>query len=204
VLQQAARVAVVPLGARRGQRPEGAAHGRVPEDRPDQRRQAGMGELRGEELQEALELVGIAPERGRERRGILLGRLDRADVELQPVPELLDAPEHPHGIPLVEAAVEQLDVPPDARLDPAARVDELEREVRRAVLRPPPLLPGDREHAFDDAVRDELGDRRHGRSLGRSPVGTVRPWPTSSRFARCGTVPRPRGRSTGSSRRPTT
>jgi hypothetical protein len=59
--------------------------------------------------------------------------LERAHVELKAVAELLDASEHAHGISFGEPAVEQLDVVPDARFDLAGRVDQLEREVRRAV-----------------------------------------------------------------------
>ena len=57
---------------------------------------------------------------------------------------------------------------PDARVDPAARVDELEREVRSAALRAPPLLAGDRVDALDDAVLGQLCDRAHAPSLGPS------------------------------------
>ena len=73
---------------------------------------------------------------GREPRGVDVARLERAHVELEPVAEALDAAEHAHRVALAEAPVEQLDVVPDARVDAAARVDELEREVRRAALRP--------------------------------------------------------------------
>ena len=92
-------------------------------------------------------------------------RLERAHVELQPVAELLDAAEHAHRVALAEARVEQLDVVPDARLDAAARVDELEREVRRAAFRPQALLPRDGVDALDGAVLRELGDRRHDRRV---------------------------------------
>ena len=97
----------------------------------DRRGQARVRDLGDEELEEAGELVGVAPHRRGERRGVDVGRLERAHVELQPVAELLDPAEHAHRVAFAEAAVEQLDVVPDARLDPAGRVDELEREVRR-------------------------------------------------------------------------
>ena len=92
-----------------------------------------MRELAGEELEEAVQLVRVAAHPRREPGRILLGRLDRADLELQPAVEALDAPEHADGVALREAPVEQLDVVPDPRLDPAARVDELEHEVRSAL-----------------------------------------------------------------------
>jgi hypothetical protein len=62
----------------------------------------------------------------------------------------------------VEATVEEVDVAPDASLDPAGRVDELEREVRRALPRPEPLLPSDRVDALDDPVLGQLGDGQRG------------------------------------------
>ena len=119
-----------------------------------------MRDLAGEELQEALELVRVAAHRRRELGRIeALGGLERAHLELQPVAESVDSPEHAHRVALVEPAVEQVDVAPDAGLDPAARVDELEREVRRAAARPQPLLLRDRVDALDDPVLLELGDR---------------------------------------------
>ena len=107
-----------------------------------------MRDLAGEELEEAVELVGVAAQRGRQRRRIGVRRgLERAHLHLQPAAEPLHAAEHAHGVALRETAVEQLDVVPHARVDPAARVDELEREVRRAVpvrrrsLRPTAYTP---------------------------------------------------------------
>jgi hypothetical protein len=80
---------------------------------------------------------------------------------LQPVTELLDATEHAHGVAFREARVEQLDVVPDARVDPSARVDELQRQVRGAVLRPQPLLPSNRVDALHDTLFGELRNRAH-------------------------------------------
>ena len=138
---------------------------------------------------------------GRQRRRVgVRRRLERAHLHLQPAAEPLDPAEHAHGIALGEAAVEQLDVVPDACLDPAARVDELEREVGRAVLRPPPLLARDRVHALDGPVLGEVGDRGHGRSLGAWPEVRLAAWPTSPRFAPCAS--RDRRRPSRWSRRP--
>ena len=126
--------------------------------------QAVVVHLGGEELEEPLQLVRVAAQRRRHRGGVDVGcRLERAHVELERVAEALDAAEHAHGVALAEAPVEQLDVVPDARGDAAARVDELEREVRRAVLRPQTLLLRDRVHALDRAVLLQLGDRGHRR-----------------------------------------
>ena len=116
----------------------------------------------------------VAPHRRRERRRVDVGRLERPHVELQPVAELLDAAEHAHGVALGEAPVEQLDVVPDARLDAARRVDELEREVRRAGLRAQLALRPHRVDALDDPVLCELGDR-HGSSLRPGPDAEARP-----------------------------
>ena len=125
-----------------------------------------MGDLAGEEIEEAVELVGVAAKPGRQLRRIgVRSRLDGPHLHLQPAAEPLHAAEHADCVSLGEAAVEQLDVVPDARVDAAARVDELEREVRGAVLRPPPLLAPDREHALDGPVLGELGDAGHARSL---------------------------------------
>ena len=125
-----------------------------------------MRDLGHEKLEEALELVRVAAHRRRHRRRVdVLCGLERAHLELQPVAETLDPSEHAHGVSLRESRVEQLDVVPDARGDAAARVDELEREIRRAVLRVQPLLLRDRVDALDRAVLLELGDRGHGITL---------------------------------------
>ena len=122
-----------------------------------------MGNLCCEELEEAVELVGVATERGGEvgRIGVV-HRLDGPDLHLQSPTESLDASQDAHRVALAESLVEQLDVAPDSRLDATARVRELEGEIRRARLGAPPLLLGDREHALDGPVLGELGDRGHG------------------------------------------
>ena len=128
----------------------------------DDRAQPVVVHLGGEELEEPLQLVGVAAERGRHRRRVdAVRRLERAHVELERVAEALDASEHVHGVALAEAPVEQLDVVPDARGDAAARIDELESEIRRAVLRPQPLLLRDRVHAFDRPVLLQVCNRSH-------------------------------------------
>ena len=90
-----------------------------------------MRDLSDEKVEKALQLGRVSPQRRRERRRVDLGCLERPDVELEPVAELLDAAEHSHRVALGEAAVEQLDVVPYACVDAPARVDELDREVRR-------------------------------------------------------------------------
>ena len=167
VLEETARVAVMPVGAGGGKRSQRRADRRRPA-RTSRRATArpGWRDLVGEELEEAVELVRVAAERGGELGRIgVVHRLDRPHLHLQPPAEALDASEDAHRVALAEALVEQLDVAPDPRLDATARVRELEREVRRARLGAPPLLLGDREHALDGPVLGELGDRGHVRSL---------------------------------------
>ena len=112
VLEQPARVRVVVVGRRRVR-----AEVAVGEHRAHRRGEPGMRDLRDEELEEAGELVAVAPDRGRQRRRVDVRGLERAHVELQPVAELLDAAEHAHGVAFGEAAVEQLDVVPHPCLD---------------------------------------------------------------------------------------
>ena len=89
-------------------------------------------------------------------------------------------PEHPHRVALAEARVEQLDVVPDARVDAAARVDELEREVR--ARRPSSAAAPCRDgvHALDRRGSPPVGDRRHAAesrpSVAGQAVADVRPF----------------------------
>ena len=83
-----------------------------------------------------------------------------------PLPaETLDTSEDVHRVALVEALIQQIDVVPDPRLDSAARIGELERQVCRPGARAPALLLRDREDALDCPVFGELRDRRHVLSL---------------------------------------
>ena len=157
--------------------PEARATGR---GTAHERLQSGVRELGSQELEESVQLVGIATERRRQLGGILaLGRLERADVELESVPVLVNPSQDPHGIALAEPGIEQLDVVPDPRLDLPARVDELQREVVGARLLPPPFLPSDRIRALDDAVLGEVRDRAHRSSLWSTEdvtSGSIWPW----------------------------
>jgi len=183
VLEQAARVAVMPVGTRCGERAERRANVRVANERADDDGQPRVGDLVGEELEESVELVGIAPERRRQRGGVdVLHRLDRVYLHLKLSPEALDATQYLHGVALREARVEQVDVAPDPRVDPSARIRELEREVRSPRPSVPALLSGDREDALDRPVLDELGDRGHGASLGFRGVGTLVPMADAQPF----------------------
>ncbi len=166
MLEQPTRIAVVPVRAGGGERPQPRSHGVVGQDAADEGREPAVGDLPGEELEEAFELIGVAPERRHQPSRIRVRGLDRPHGELQTTVEPLHASEHTHGVPLAEAAVEKIHVVPHAALDPAARVDELEREVGPPAARREPTLARHREHAVDGAVLDELGDRPHGLSLG--------------------------------------
>lgn len=158
VVEQSTRPRVVPFDGRR-QNPQTVAKGAVGYETSDHTLQARMCNLRGEEFEEAIELVDVASRRGNERRGIRLCGLERANVELETVAKALHSPEHAHGVSLVKAAVEQLDVVPDAGLDSSARIDELECEIRTARARSQPLLPRHREEALHDPVLCQLSYR---------------------------------------------
>ena len=168
VLEEPARVGVVVVRCRRV-----GAQLAVGEHGAHARSEAGVRDLGDEELEEAVELVGVAARGGRQRRRVDVGALDRADVELETVAEPLHAPEHTNRVALAEARVEELDVVPDARVDPTRRVDELEGEIRRAVLRPQLALALDREDALDDPVLGQLHDR-HRASLVPGPATSRR------------------------------
>ena len=134
----------------------------------------------------------------------VLRRLDGPHLHLQLAAETLHAAEHVHRVAFAEALVEQLDVVPDPRLDAAARVGELEREVRGAGASAPTLLLRDREHALDGPVLGELGDAwSRAESMSESPLVRSPRWPTSSRSAPSATPARP-ARWPISSRRRTT
>ena len=185
VLEQPACVGVVILGRRRERREVAVA-----EHRLDGRAQPGMRELGDEEVEEPAELVAVAAQRRRQRLRVDVRRLERANVELQPVAELLDAGEHAHRVAFREAAVEQLDVVPDARLDATGRIDELEREVRRAGLRAQLPLHADGVHGLDDPVLLELRDG-HGPSLPPRPDAEARLVVAARRRRRRGSRPPP-------------
>jgi uncharacterized protein (DUF1015 family) len=161
VLEEPSGVPVVAVDGR-GQRPQAPSHGFVLDELRDGCTKALMRDLAGEELKEAIQLVGVAAERRRKLRRVeILGGLEAPHVELELVAETLHASEHAHCVALVEPAVEEIDVAPDSSLDPAARVDELESEVRRPHPSAQPLLLRNRVDALDDPVLLELCDGRH-------------------------------------------
>ena len=138
MLEQSAGVRVMALCGRKPT--QRRAQVRVPTNRPTMALSPGCADLAREELEEAVELVGIPPQRGCERHRVGIRRgLECADVDLEAVAELLYASEDADRVTLVEARVQQLDVVPDA----GAR---FVRSGPRARARGMPRLP-----AFADA-----------------------------------------------------
>lgn len=173
VLEETARVPVMAVGAGGRKRAETRSDLRVAEECVDDGSKPVVGDLRRQELEEAVELVRIASHRRRQLGRVGVCRLDGAHLYLQLPAEALDAAEDADGVALVEARVEQLDVAPHARLDATARIDELECEVWSTRAGAASLFPCDREHALDGPVLDELGDRGHVPSLRSKAVGTL-------------------------------
>src|SRR5256714_462314 len=176
VLEQATGVSVMAFGRGR-QRPEPGSYGLVGEETPNRRPQARVRDLSGEKLEEPVQLVGVPAQPGRKRGrvGVLRG-LERPDLELEPVAVALHSTQHANRVALLEASVQKLDVIPDPSLDPAARIDELEREIRRARAGSQPLLAGNCVDALDHPVLGESDDRGHVASL--AAVADVRPFPS--------------------------
>ena len=202
VLEQPARIRVVRLRGREATHRR--AHRLVGDNLLHERPQTGMRDVRGEELEEPVQLRRVSAHGRRQRSRIGLGRLQRTHVELQPVAEPLNAAQNVHGVALREPLFEELHVGPNARLDPPARIDELQRQVRSAGAGPAPLLACDGVDPLDDPVLGEGCDRAHGPSLGLKPDARLAPrWPKSSHFAPFATATPP-ARSRGSSPLPTT
>ena len=156
-------VTVVPGGR---EQPHPVAHLAIGEHLAHEPGKLRMRDLRGEEVEKAVQLLGVAPHRRRELGRVDVGRLDGPHLHLKTAVEPLDPPEDAHGVALGEASVEQLDVVPHTALDPPARVDELDCEVRLTVASRQLALAGNRVDPVDGAILDELRDRRHGLSLG--------------------------------------
>jgi uncharacterized protein (DUF1015 family) len=174
MLEQTAGVVMVSVGCgRQGAQPSPDL--RVVENARDRPAQPLVGDLAGKELEEAIELVGVAAHRRSERSRILVRcSLDRTHLELKPVAIALDAAEDANGVALAEAGVQQIDVIPHPALDASAGIDELEREVGGACPRAQPPLARDCVDALHDPVLGQLGDRAHVESLGLEAAARVR------------------------------
>ena len=160
VLEEAARVSVVAVRGR--QEGSGGPSERRRRERTSRRLSQGpRARSRTRGTRRSRRARRIRRKGGEQGRIGVLRSLDRAHLNLEPPAEALDATEDAHGVALVEALVEQVDVVPDSCFHTSARVNQLEREVRRASAGTPPLLPRYREHALDGPVLDELGDRGH-------------------------------------------
>ena len=203
VLEQAARIAVVAVGPAAGSVRKPVRTAESPRIAPTTRGQAGVCDLGGDELQEPVELLRVAAHRRCERGRILVGGLERAHVELEPVPELLDATEHPHGVALREATRRAA----RRRARPAPRSGRSGRRARaRDTSR---LLASAAAPSWRPRTRPRPRGRRRAR---RSTTWTesrlqarwyARPrWPTCSPSARSATAAA--GPLDGSSRRRTT
>jgi uncharacterized protein (DUF1015 family) len=161
VLEQPARVAVVAVHGR-GKSAQAPPSFAFPEQRRDGRAKGLVRDFGEEEVEESLQLIGVAAAGRCERRRIGLGRrLERAHLDLQLVAEALDPTHDAHRIALRKAGIEQVDVVPDARLDATALVAQLEREVGSSGSRAQAFLAGDGIDAVYGAVRDQLGERGH-------------------------------------------
>ena len=174
VLEKTSRVTVVTVSPSGRQSAQRGANLRIAHERADDRRQRGMRDLGREKLEEAVELVCVSTQRGRERGRIrILGRLDGTYLDLELPAEALHAPEDVNGIPLLEATVEQVDVVPHSRLDATARISQLECEIGSPSASTAPLLLRHCEYALDGAILAQVGDGRHVSSLWREGVGTL-------------------------------
>ena len=127
-----------------------------------------VGDLAGEELEKAVELVRVAPHRRRQaRRDRLSGAASTARTCTWSLPP------NRSTRPSTRTASPSSKRPSSSSTSSQIRasmrplaIDELEREVGRAGLRPPPLLASDGVDAFDGPVLGELGDAGHAGSLG--------------------------------------
>ena len=174
VLEEPSGVAVVSVGSSCWKGSKREPDVVVAHERADDARQALVRDLGREELEEAVEFVPIPSERRRQSCRIgVVGGLHRPDLDLQSSTESLNSAEHVYGVALVEALIEQLDVVPHPRLDPPARVGELQGEVRGSVSCALTLLLRDGEDALYGPVLGELGDRGHDRRVYGRAVGTL-------------------------------
>ena len=174
VLEEAARVAVVTVGRGGGERPERLADLGVATNESTTAARPFVRDLGGEELEEAVELVRIAPHgRGERGRVGVLGGLDRAHLHLQLPPKRSTRPSTRTASPSPKRwSSRSTSFQTRASTRPLASASSSAR-YGSACAGASPLLSGDCEHAFDGPVLDELGDRGHVSSLWAKAVGTL-------------------------------
>ena len=117
VLEQAAEVGVV-LAARAGERAQRRAQRLVAEQADEQRAEAGLADLAGERVEEAVELVEVAVGDGQERRRVGRPGVDADEarqLDLQLAAEARDAPGGADEVAALEAPGEQVGVAEQAR-----------------------------------------------------------------------------------------
>jgi Protein of unknown function (DUF1015) len=158
VLDEPACVGMVSVGRRR-EHAQARAEVRVPHEAPDEVPEARVRDLAREELEEPVELFDVPPGFRHELCRVGLRGLEGPHLELEAISEALDAPEYPDGVPFREALVQEIDVAPDAGVDPTAGIHELEGEIGAAAARAEALFAGNGEDALDDPVLGELRDR---------------------------------------------
>jgi hypothetical protein len=140
-----------------------------------------MRDLGGQKLEEAVELLHVTTRLGHERCRVCFRGLERANLELQTITEALHATEHAHGIALAETLVEKVDVAPHTRVDPTARIHELERQIGTPAAGAQTLFAGDCKCAFDDPVLGKLRNR-HGSILGPASAASLAGMPLVKPF----------------------
>ena len=129
----------------------------------DKAAQARVDELLGQEVEEAVQLVDVAPcaSGTSAATSTCAGSSERMSSWSRSRNFSTRASTRTAS-PSLEAAVEQLDVAPHAALDAAGRIHELDREVRTARTGRQTALAGDREDALDRPVLGEFRDLGEG------------------------------------------
>src|ERR1019366_2252334 len=125
--------------------------------------QRGVIALAGEMLEEAFELVAVAVGRRQEPARVAdLGGIDardRADLDLELLPEARHAALHLHDVPALEAPREHIGVAKGAREDRAGAVTQLDRQIWGAGTGDLALLARAGEYPRDLLVEAQRGHR---------------------------------------------
>ena len=151
-----------------GVRRNAARSSRVGQQRVEQRPVAGVVDLRGQVLEEAVELVHVAVGDGQERldRHVLgafaawpAARRMSADLDHEVVAEALDAADHGDEVAALEAAGQHVGVPEGAGLHAARAVAQLERQICASSAGLQPVLAHAREDPADLVAGAQRADR---------------------------------------------